>query len=450
MTDKEQKLKLASNAIEQWLEYQRYSSRIPSLSYAVTHKGKVLTSGAHGYADLKQEKEATTDTCYQIASIAKMFTAVSVLQLYEEERLRLDDKACKHLDWLNEENGDFTIRQLLSHRAGVKRDPREDFWNQDEVPTLEGLKEKFKEGGIVYEPLEKFKYSNLGFALLGLIIESVSGVSYRDYVQDNIIDQLGLKNTYMGLNEEAKEKLAVGYGREMKEGEPREAFSHVESGILMPAVGLITNALDLSKFLNALFLDNKLLEERTRRYMEEKNIMEEDENAYYGFGVKISKENGREIMGHGGGFTGFVTACGIDTDNEISVVMLTNGLNEPATSLTQGTFSIINYFLQKVDLEDEEDLELYEGIYTNRWGESAVVSAYNKLLAYAVASYNPLKKPAVLEKEDNHKFKIVDGSAFDNIGEEVKFEVEEGEVKKMNYAETPCEPFEIPDYKGGY
>lgn len=451
MKNKEEKLKLATKVIDQWLEYKRYSDRIPSLSYSVMHKGEVLTSRAYGWSDLEKEVEAGADTCYRVASITKMFTALSILQLFEKGKLRLDDKLYEHIDWLDKQNGDFTIRQLLSHQTGVERDTDEAFWITDEVLTLKNLKKKVKSGACVYGPLEKFKYSNVGFALLGLIIENVSDVSYQEYIMENIIDPLSLDNTFMGLDEKAKEKLAVGYGREIKEGQPREAFPATESGALMPAAGLITNALDLGKFLNALFLNNKLLDEETLRLMKKKNIIKKAKKTYYGLGVKIWDQEEYEIIGHTGGFTGFITACGIDTENKVSIVVLTNGLDEPAFSLMKGAFSIVNYFLKEVSLKQKsKDLDIYEGIYTHRWAEMGIIAGGDKLFAYSIAKHQPFEDVAVLEKKKDHEFKITSGSGFDSIGEKVRFEVVHNKVKKLYYAKFPMTPFTIPDYKGSY
>jgi len=450
MKNKKGKLNLAAKTINQWFKYQRYISRIPSLSYSVTHKGEELTSGAYGWADVKEEKKADTQTRYRAASITKMFTAVSILQLYEEGKLKLDDRLHEHIGWLNEEKGSLTIRQLLSHRSGIDRNPNERFWAKDEIPTLQGLKEKIKNDSAGLEPMERFKYSNLGFALLGLIVESVSGTSYKKYVKQNIIEPLNLKNTYIGLSEESKKKLAVGYGRDIKEGEPREAFSNKESGALTSAAGLITTASDLTKFLNALFLDDELLNKEALRLMKEKNVIEEEDSFYYGLGLVIWKEGGYEIMGHDGGHNGYISVCGINEKNKVSIAVLTNGLAAPASGLMKGAFSIISYFLSLTLKEEDQGFEKYEGIYSNRWGESGVIASKEKLFIYPISTFRPFEGVAVVKKEDDKLKVSPESKSSGAIGEEIKFQMKDGKVKKLIYANTPSEPFKVPDYKCGY
>src|SRR5689334_19741229 len=162
---------------DSWLEYRREFRDIPGLIAAVRYKGELLLSKAYGRANLEQDIAMTTRHIFRIASHSKTFTATAIMQLVEQGRLRLDDRASASLPWLE---SDVTIRHLLNHAGGIIRDTRDpDFWqlerpfpDRDELCSMTG-------DGLIFEPNQTFKYSNIGYGLLGLVIEAVTGGSYN-------------------------------------------------------------------------------------------------------------------------------------------------------------------------------------------------------------------------------------------------------------------------------
>ncbi|PIZ04354.1 MAG: hypothetical protein COY58_04595 [Gammaproteobacteria bacterium CG_4_10_14_0_8_um_filter_38_16] len=183
-------IKYATKVFDAWLPYKILYENIPGISVGIVHNGKLLYKKGFGFENIELKKPSTPDTCYRIASISKTFTAIAIMQLSEHGKLNLDDKIKKYLPWfkigkkgLNSSN--ITIRQLLSHSAGLSRDGNSPHWATNKFPNEAELQEQSSKS-LTYENLTRFKYSNYGFALLGLIIKEVSGLDYDEYVTKSL------------------------------------------------------------------------------------------------------------------------------------------------------------------------------------------------------------------------------------------------------------------------
>src|SRR3989344_5695335 len=253
-------IKYAVKIIDAWLPSKIQYDRIPALSVGLVHNGKIVYKRGFGFADVESLEPATPNTCYRIASISKTFTAVAIMQLAEQGKLHLDDKIHKYLPWFKSRSKDsdsnnITIRQILSHTAGVFRDGNTPHWADDKFPDITGLQKSISKA-VVFENLTRFKYSNFGFALLGEVVKKISGVSYNEYVSENIIKKLGMERTAPDLTKENEGWLAKGYSRSIPNKE-REAFHHIPTNAYASATGFLSNVSDLAKYLSALSLKNK-------------------------------------------------------------------------------------------------------------------------------------------------------------------------------------------------
>ena len=184
------------NALERDLDLrlrEAQAERLPSVSATVVRRGEPLWAGAVGYADAEEGREATPDTQYRIGSITKTFTATAVMQLREGAALDLDDPLERHLP--DVAHGGLTIRRLLSHSSGLQREPPGEMWESLASPSVEQLLAELGQAEQVLPPMTAHHYSNLAFALLGVVVERVSGTAYRDYVEERILRPLGLART---------------------------------------------------------------------------------------------------------------------------------------------------------------------------------------------------------------------------------------------------------------
>jgi D-alanyl-D-alanine carboxypeptidase len=410
--------------IDSWLDLRYKWADIPGFTVLVAKDGKVLFDKAYGYSNLETKEMLQPDHLFRIASQSKTFTATAIMQLQEKEKLRIDDHVIDYLPWL-ERHADrrwqkVTIRQLLSHSAGVIRDGLDSsYWNlQRPFPSAKELHEAILETDLILEPNTKLKYSNYGYALLGEVVERVSGQAYNEYVTEYIIKPLGLKNTYPEITDKIKPRLSNGYTRQNLNKE-RLCFPHVSTLSMSPATGFCSTAADLSKYLSAhLIGSGELLSNESKREMQRVQWESTKESAQYGLGIDIEKVGSRQLIGHSGGFPGFVTRSYIDPEDAVCVIVLTNCHLSWASSIAQAIYGLIDEF---GDEDPKKEYLKYEGRFSGLHGAMDIIAHYSGLRAFASNSWFPLYQVETLEVVNNSTLKMTKSDSFANEGELIKF-----------------------------
>src|ERR1700761_5873840 len=186
----------AIDYIASWIEFQLTLSQQPGCIIAIAHRGEVVAEHAFGLADLATGEKLPPRHRFRIASHSKAFTAAGLMKLREQRKLRLDDPVGNYVRDLHPEGAAQTVAQLLSHSAGLTRDGVDSGQFIDSRPYL-NTEELLAELSLppAIEPNTRFKYSNHGFALLGLLIESITGEPYPAWIKREIVDAAGLKET---------------------------------------------------------------------------------------------------------------------------------------------------------------------------------------------------------------------------------------------------------------
>jgi len=423
----------ASRVIDAWLPIKILYDRTPGCAVGIVYKGKLVYKKGFGYANLEQQKKINSKTCFRIASISKTFTSVAIMQLVEKGKLNLDDKIVKYLSWFRVKNKDndaskISIRQVLSHTAGVFRDGITAHWENDKFPDLQALKKSLSKKSLVYENLTQFKYSNFGYAILGQVIEQVSGLKYNQYVKKNIINKLDLKNTAPDYTLMYEDFLATGYERPIPNKE-RGFYLNSETKTYAAATGFISNVEDLAKYLVALSLNNKskntLISKESKKEMFMGYWQIDDKGETYGLGFDINNINNRKVIGHGGGYCGFITQISLDVENDIGVITLSNSNDAMIGMINRSIFEIIYEFfdnLSKYQISNNKiKLEKYEGWYRNRWEDKSIVKVEDVLVAFCSKINNPLDDFMILKPKKKDVFVFKTDSVFDCRGEIVKF-----------------------------
>ncbi len=175
------------------------------------------------------------------------------MQLREEGKLRLDDPVAKYLTWFKakpagDDDGPITIEQLLSHSSGLQREAG-DHWTSYEFPTADQLRHLYADRQAAFAPSVRWKYSNLAYAVAGMIVEQVTGERWADYVERNIFKPLGMLATSV---DKKVPGLAVPYGRRMPDG-TREVLPFVDARGMAAATGMTSTLEDMAKFVSAQF-----------------------------------------------------------------------------------------------------------------------------------------------------------------------------------------------------
>ncbi len=192
----------AERMFSAWMEGQIAYRGLPGIVAGVVSDQELVWGKGFGFADINAKLPMTPTTKFRMASHSKMFTAIAIMQLREEGKLRLDDPVAKYLTWFKakpagDDDGPITIEQLLSHSSGLQREAG-DHWTSYEFPTSDELHRLYADRQAAFAPSVRWKYSNLAYAVAGMIIEQVSGERWADYVDRNIFKPLGMHASERG------------------------------------------------------------------------------------------------------------------------------------------------------------------------------------------------------------------------------------------------------------
>lgn len=301
--------------------------RTMDLSGAVllAHGEHVEFAESYGVADRNHGRSNTIDTKFNLASISKMFTAACILQLVEAGAISLDDTLDKYLQ--NYPNRDAaqraTIAHLLMHRSGIGN-----YWQR--LEELEGRQPDshsaylplFADIPLKHEPGSAFSYSNGGYVVLGLIIETVTGKSYYEHVQQAVFDRAGMASTGNWRQDDNVSGRATPYMRsEEKPGEWVDCSSRLEPRG-SAAGGAWSTVGDMHRFAVALTRNRLLGSEMTRAFLQGRS---ETPVGNYGYGIIEKNLNGTRLMGHSGGHYGVACELMMFPDLDTTCVVLTNG-----------------------------------------------------------------------------------------------------------------------------
>ena len=259
--------------VDAWLDYRVWKLRTPGAQVAVWFDGALQFSKAYGVANIDTREPLTTAHLFRIASHSKTFTATAIMQLVEAGKLRLDDTAGSWLPALAEAGSplaDATVRHLLAHSAGVRRDGVDaTYWALNRpFPDEAALLELALREGDVRQPDATFKYTNIGYSLLGLIVGKAAGSTYAEYVQTAIIGKLGLRNTGPELDEARRSDYAGGHSG-LGSWTERQVIPHVDTRAMAAATGFYSTAEEMVRFASAHFFgDDRLLSDRSKNEMQ--------------------------------------------------------------------------------------------------------------------------------------------------------------------------------------
>ena len=409
---------------DSWLAFNQRYQRIPGVQVAVYAGEGLAFSGAYGLADVENAVPLTEQHLFRIASHSKTFTATAVFQLVEQGRLRLDDKAGQHVtEIVGTPLGERTVRELLAHAGGVTRDSLEADWWQlaRNFPDREELLEVLRrETSAVIPENDRFKYSNIGYGLLGLVVEAAAGTSYNSYVQTAIVDKLGLSGLGPELDPDRLDEYAAGYSA-LTYADARVPIEHVDTRALASATGFFGNARDLVTYFSAhLPGDDRLLTDKSKREMQHPLwTTSEDGKARYGLGLSVTKVGERDVFGHGGGYPGHITRTLVDSDRRLVVSALTNAIDGAAAQLAEAALKLIDLATSE-DRGDAEGLARFTGRYANLWGVADFVLLGGRLYVLDPAGGDPTAEPTPLEAHGD-ELRVAGGSGYGSYGESYRF-----------------------------
>jgi CubicO group peptidase (beta-lactamase class C family) len=344
-------------AIDQLYKDYAEKNHFPGFAYGILVDGKLVHTGSMGYTNLDRKVPVTTQSLFRVASMSKSFTAMAILQLRDAGLLSLDDRADRYIPELKNtrlltaDSPPITIRHLLTHAAGF---PEDNPWGDRQLDdTNEELLALIREGASFSNaPGLTYEYSNLGFALLGYIIEQSSGKTYQQYINDNILRPLGMTHSRWEYTEVPPAQLARGY-RWQDENWKEVPLLH--DGAYGAMGGLISSIEDYAKYI-AYHMDawpprndedNGPLKRSSRREMHHPWNISGMNSGFtyasgrpcsvvtaYGYGLSWMRDcEGRAYVGHSGGLPGFGSNWRFLPEYGIGVVAFANRTYAPTTPI---------------------------------------------------------------------------------------------------------------------
>lgn len=437
--------------VDSWLGWRCPRADLTGCAVAVSLRGKLAFSEAYGYADTSSRTVLRADDVFRVASHSKSFTATAILQLAERGRLGLDEPIVRHLHWLaghqDRRITTVTIRQVLDHGAGIFRDGADaDFWQLARpFPDVDELKEEVIGADLVFDPNVSMKYSNVGYGLLGLLIEALSGITYAQYLEEHIVGPLRLSSTAADLVPELRDRAVTGHGRRGPDG-VRLAVPELGTAALASATGVASTAPDLCTFYSALFPGSKkLLSDESKREMQRVHFrvhrpMAGDED--YGLGLSLLRLGDRRTFGHAGGFPGQVSRTIADARDGIVVSVLVNCADGAPTDVARGILKVIDFFQERGSGAVTPSLKRLEGRYVDLFSAVDLVATDQSMAAGDPDTWDPFNEAPGLERAGPGTLRITDQSSYGSPGELVRFHSAGGKVESLRWAGTTMWPEE--------
>jgi len=308
-----------SAKLDQLLAGGQREKRLPSIAGAVLRDGEMVWESAVGMADVEGGLESTPDTQYRVGSITKTFTAAAIMQLRDAGKLDLEDTLDRHVEGAAHTP---SIRRLLSHASGLQRETQDDSWLSLRFAPPDELLETLAQAELVLPSGARFHYSNLAFALLGIVVERVSGVPYQDYVRERLFEPVGLTR----VSFEPEPPAAKGYLAQPYADVVWDTVG-VETGAWASAGQLWGTAGDICRW--GAFLadpDEAVLAKKSAEEMRTVQVMVEHDRwlVGYGLGVMLRRDGERILAGHTGSMPGFIALVFASPGDKVVTALLTN------------------------------------------------------------------------------------------------------------------------------
>lgn len=438
----------ATTYFDSWLAFQRDHQRVPGVQFAVLHGDDLIASAAHGVASEETGEALTPGHLFRIASHSKTFTATAVLQLVERGSVRLDDPVGDHVDGLaGSDVAAVTVRELLTHGGGVIRDGHDgDFWQLERpFPGREELLAMARDGRILPRNA-RFKYSNVGYSLLGLVIEAASGQRYADYVDEQILRPLGLADTAAEYDAGRADDYATGHTA-LGYAADRLPIDHVDTAAMASATGFSSTAADVVRYAAAHFDGvTELVGDDARRQLQKVEWAIDGTPQSYGLGFEVSTIGERRVLGHGGGYPGHITRTYFDPVDRLAVSVLTNAIDGPALGWAQTFIRLVDLAADAgpdSDAGSTRPLDHFTGRFATLWGVFDIVDLGGRLVYLSPALADPTVSPTVLEVVDDSTARIVRTAGYGSFGELITYQrAADGTIESIRAAASTAYPID--------
>jgi CubicO group peptidase (beta-lactamase class C family) len=325
-------LRPAFRLIDRYAERMMLNAGTPGMSLALVDKSGLITVRSYGYADIARKIRVTPATRFEIGSISKSFTAIALMQLRDEKKFDPSKPARSYLPWFTPSSRwrPVTGHDLLTHTAGLPAD-------RDDIPSSRAQAYMARERSLGSAPGKRWAYSNIGFQVMGVLLEGLEHRAYPDIIRDRILTPLGMASTEAEFTNATRPHLAVGYlplhdDRPSRPGDPLVEGSWIEYGSGDGAV--VSNSTELGTYLTMLLnrgqgAHGRVLSEAGYTALMTPHALTERGGDHYGYGMFLGSLDSLPVFWHSGGMIGYTSyLIGIPSLG-IGAVAFVNGPGEP-------------------------------------------------------------------------------------------------------------------------
>lgn len=296
----------------------------PGVAVVITRGGRTIYTASRGYADVGGRRPITPQTVFRYGSMSKQFTAAVIMQLVQEGRISLDDPLSRFFPDYPQPGASATIRQLLSHTAGipnytavpgwmVEANTNHPYSTAEMVALIRALPQRTPPG-------QAYAYSNSGYVLLGAIVEQVTHKPWHQAVAERITRPLGLRTLGYGADRESGAAMAHGYTNDHGQVRPSRL---IHMSVPHAAGALVGTAGDFARWVHALH-HRRVVNAASYAAMISPTSLPGGRTQPYGFGLGLEQVRGRPTIEHGGGIFGFSTYATYIPSEDLVVVVLAN------------------------------------------------------------------------------------------------------------------------------
>ena len=315
-----------ARTLDRFIRHEMTDKELPALSIALVDGQNVVWARGFGIANPKDSTPATARTVYRVGSVSKLFTDIGVMQLVERGVLDLDAPVSRYVPDFHPSGhraAAITLRQLMSHRSGLVREPPVGHYFDNSAPSLEATVRSLSDTRLVYAPGSRTKYSNAGIAVVGLAVATAGQGRFPEYLAQNVLRPMGLEDSAFEPDSSIAPRTAQASMWTLDHrGFPAPTF---ELG-MAPAGSMYSTVLDLGRFMSVLFARGRtargqVLSAKSLEQMWTPQFAARGPRTGFGLGFDISSLDGRRVVRHGGAIYGFATELAALPDDSVGVVV---------------------------------------------------------------------------------------------------------------------------------
>jgi len=388
--------------LEKVVLYELKETNTPGATVAIISGDRIIYKKAFGISNVETGAPMTPEMLFRIGSTTKMFTALALVTLAEQGKLKLDEPIGKHVNGLNPRIAGLTAHQLLTHTSGMI-DEAPMYGDHDDSAMGRTIR-SWKEDQLFTEPGKIISYSNPGYWLAGFTSESISKKPFADHMSESIFKPLGMTSSTFRPTVAMTYPLAQGHNASGRTA-PTVVRPFADNSASWPAGSMFSNVLDLSRFIIAFMNDGKLDQKQVlspqviAKLSTPQVSIPSQPAAKYGYGLMISTYRGVRVVEHGGSRSGYGSVIKMAPDHRFAVIVLGNRTGVALNKTAEKAMELMLPLKPKDDDRPNQDLPMtaaemahYVGKYGQREANVEILLKDGKLFLKQGQNERPIRK----------------------------------------------------------